>query len=173
MMFWMLMAVVILLSTLLQAQLPGITIFGGMRLPILCCVVLYYALNHRSSAGLVSGFSAGLLMDVLSMVPLGYSILIFVLMALAAGRYRKLVLPEAPVTAAFFGGLAGFLYPALLYGLLARESLQGVHPLMAAIRIAGGCITGAVSAPLVFLLLSRLHRALNLADKEEQNRVNA
>lgn len=173
MMFWTLMAMVLLAGTLLQSLMPGAPFFGGIRWPVLCCVSLYYALNHRGAAGVASGFAAGFLIDTLSLVPLGFSVLLFCGMAWAVGCCRKLVLPEALVTSAFFGGLAGLLYPALLYGLLLRGGLQGCQPMVAVARIAGGGVTGAVTAPVVFLVLSRLHKALNLDDKEEDGRVNA
>jgi len=173
MMFWGLMAMALLAGTLLQSQIPGIPFFGGIRWPVLCSVSLYYALNHRGSAGVLSGFAAGFLVDALSLVPLGFTVLLFSVMAWGAGCCRKLVLPEAVVTSAFFGGLAGFLYPALLYVLLLRGGYAGCHPIVAAARVAGGGVTGAVTAPVVFLVLSRLHKALNLDDKEDDGRVNA
>ena len=172
MMFWMLMTMAVLAGTLLQTQVPGIVFLGGIRWPVLCSVVLYYALNHRGGAGLACGFAAGLLVDSLSLVPLGFSVLLFTLMAWAAGRCRKLVLPEASVTAAFFGGLAGLVYSSLLYVVLLRGGLQGCHPFFVAARITGGVVTGALTAPLVFLVMSRLHKALNLDDKEDHGRVS-
>ncbi len=173
MMFWILMTLVLLVATLLQAHLPGVVFLGGARWPVLGCVVLYYALNHRRPAGLTAGLVAGLLMDMLSLVPAGYSVLLFCVMAMVAGHYRRLVLPEAAVTAAFFGGLSGLLYAALLYGLLAQAGLQGCPPVLALARVLGGAITGALAAPVVFLVMLRLHRALDLDDKEEHSRVNA
>jgi len=173
MIFWTLMVLALLMATLLQAQLPGVVFFGGARFPVLCSVVLYYALNHRRAAGLVCGLAAGLLMDMLSLVPAGYSVFLFCVMAMVAGRYRQLVLPEATVTAAFFGGLSGLLYAALLYGLLANGGLQGCPPVLVVARLVGAAVTGGLTAPAVFLVMSRLHRALDLEDKEEQGRVNA
>lgn len=173
MIFWILMALMLLLATLLQAHLPGVVFLGGARWPILCAVVLYYALNHRRTAGLVAGLVAGLLMDMLSLVPAGFSVLLFCVMAMVAGRYRRLVLPEAAVTAAFFGGVSGLLYAALLYGVLAPGGLQGCPPVLALARVVGGALTGALAAPVVFLVLARLHRGLDVDDKEEQSRVNA
>lgn len=173
MMFWILMTLALLIATLLQAQLPGVVFLGGARWPVLCCVVLYYALNHRRTAGLTAGLVAGLLMDMLSLVPAGFSVLLFCVMAMVAGRYRRLVLTEAAVTAAFFGGLSGLLYAALLYGLLAQGGLRGCPPVLALARLVGGVLTGGLAAPAVFLVMSRLHRALDIDDKEEQRHVNA
>ncbi len=173
MMFWMLMTLVLLSALLLQAQLPGIALLGGARWPVLSCVVLYYALNHRRTAGLMAGLAGGLLLDMLSFVPAGYSVLVFCVMAMVAGRYRRLVLPEASVTAAFFGALSGLLYSALLYALLATGGLRGCPPVLVLARILGSLLMGGVTGPVVFLVLSGLHRGLNLEDKEEQGRVNA
>lgn len=173
MMFWILMSLVLVMATLLQAHLPGVVYLGGARWPILCAVVLYYALNHRRTAGLVAGLAAGLLLDMLSLVPAGYSVLFFCVMAMVAGRYRRLVLPEAAVTAAFFGGVSGLLYAALLYGVLAQGGLQGGAPVLVLARVMGGALTGALAAPVVFLVMARLHRGLDIEDKEEHSHVNA
>lgn len=171
-MFWILMIMAILTGTLLQIQVPGVVFLGGARWPVLCSVVLYYALNHRGVAGVVSGFTAGLLIDTLSMTPLGFSVLLFCIIAWLAGRCRKLVLPEATVTAAFFGGLAGLVYASLLYLLLLRGGLQACSPFIVAARIAGGGVLGALTAPVTFLVLSYLHKALNLDEQEDNGRVN-
>jgi hypothetical protein len=56
--------------------------------------------------------------------------------------------------------------------VLLRGGLQGCHPFFVAARIAGGVVTGALTAPLVFLVMSRLHKALNLDDKEDHGRVS-
>lgn len=173
MMFWMLMTLVLLSAMLLQAQLPGIALLGGARWPVLSCVVLYYALNHRRTAGLVAALVAGLLLDMLSLVPAGYSVFMFGVMAMVAGRYRRLVLPEAAVTAAFFGALSGLFYATFLYGVLANGGLQGCPPVLVLARILGGLLMGGVTGPVVFLVMSGLHRELNLEDKEDQGRVNA
>lgn len=173
MMFWILMSQVLLAATLLQAHLPGVAVFGGARWPVLGCVVLYYALNHRPRAGLVAGLAAGVLLDMLSRVPVGYSIFVFCTTAMIAGRYRRLVLTEAAVTATFFGALSGLLYGSLLVVFLAHGRLAGSPPLLVAARLLGGGVLGGATAPLVFVVLTRLHRALDLEDKEEQSRVNA
>lgn len=172
-MFWLLMGMAILTGALLQAHLPGIVFFGGIRPPVLCGIVLYYALNHRGSAGVISAFLAGLVLDTLSFVPLGYSVLLYCVMAFVVGRYRKLVLPEAMITAAFFGGLAGLLYPTVIFGLLIREGMAADHLISVIARIVGNGLLGMVTTPVVILIMSRLHKALSLADKEEDGRVNA
>jgi len=173
MMFWMLMTLVLLSAMLLQAHMPGIALLGGARWPVLPCVVLFYALNHRRTAGLIAGLVAGLLLDMLSMVPAGFSVFVFCMMAMVAGRYRRLLLPEATVTAAFFGALSGLIYAVLLYGLLANGSLQGCPPVLVLARLVGAFLMGGVTGPVVFLVMSGLHRGLNLDDKEDQGRVNA
>jgi len=173
MMFGMLMGISMLVALLLQAHLPGITLLGGARWPVLCSLVLYYALNHHGVAGAVCAFACGLLIDSLSLVPLGYSGLLLCLMALSAGACRKHVLPEAMVTASVFGGLGAGLYALVLYAMLANQGVQGVSLGVVVARIAGSGVLGAITAPPVFFVLARLHRALELGDKEAQHRVNA
>ncbi len=173
MMLGLLMVLSLLLGTLLQAHLPGISLLGGIRWPVLLGIVLYYALNHRGVAGVLCALGAGLLMDCLSFVPIGYSVLFFCLTAWLADRCRQWVLPDAVVTSMFFGGLSNLLYAIFLYILLLRNGSHHGLLLTGLLRILGSGLLGVLTVPLVSLLLTRLHKDLNLSDKEENAPVGA
>ncbi len=172
-MFGLLMALSLLMGTLLQAHLPGISLLGGIRWPILISIVLYYALNHRGVAGALCALGAGLLMDCLSFVPIGFSVLFFCLAAWLSDRCRQWVLPDAVVTSMFFGGLSNLLYAMFLYILLLRNGTHYGLILTGILRIFGSGLLGALTAPVVFFVLSRLHKSLDLGDKEENAPVEA
>ena len=166
MLFWILLLLSVLSAVLTQALLPGPPVLGGARFPVLLGVVLYYALNHKPWIVIIVAFTAGLLQDGLSMVPLGYSALLFCGAAMIAGRYRKLVLSEAAVTAAFFGGVTNLLVALVLYLLLRQGGGIVCSGGMAALRIVGCGLLGVATVPAVFVLMTQLHRSLDLVEEE-------
>jgi len=167
MLFWILMMMAMLVATLGQAMLPGWPLLGYARFPLLLGVVLYYALNHKLWIVILVAFVAGLLQDGLSLVPLGYSALLFCGVAVVAGRYRRLVLSEAFVTAAFFGGIASLVVTLFIFILLRRADAIACSALQAALRIVGSGFLGMLTVPVVFLLMTHLHRALELVGEED------
>ncbi len=166
MLFWMLFCLSMLAAVLTQALLPGLAFLGGARFPVLLGIVLYYALNHRPWIVIIVAFVAGMFQDGLSLVPLGYSALLFCSAALVAGRYRQLVLSEAAVTAAFFGGVTNLVVALILYLLLSRNGVIACSGTAATVRIVGSGILGAVTVPAVFLIMTGLHRSLDLQEEE-------
>jgi rod shape-determining protein MreD len=169
MLFWMLMIIAVLGATLAQALLPGWAVFGQARFPVLLGLVLYYALNHKSWIVILVAFVAGILQDGLSLVPLGYSALLFCVVATVAGRYRRLVLSEAVVTAAFFGGVCSLVMALLLYLLLNQAGTIACSGSLALLRVLGSGILGTITVPAVFLIMTHLHHELELAGEEDSD----
>jgi rod shape-determining protein MreD len=167
MLFWMLMIIAVLGATLAQALLPGWAMFGQARFPVLLGLVLYYALNHKSWIVILVAFVAGMLQDGLSLVPLGYSALLFCVVASVAGRYRRLVLSEAVVTAAFFGGISSLLMTLFLFLLLNHSGTISCSGSLAFLRIVGSGILGTITVPAVFLIMTHLHHELELSGEED------
>lgn len=173
MIFSMLMVVSLLGGTLLQAFLPGFRFLAGARWPFLCSVVLYYALNHRGGRSLICAFIAGVLMDALSMVPFGWITLFFILLVLVTGAFRESLQPDAWITSIFFGAVSGLLFTLFIYVLLLRTDWRAGRHGYAMVRVVGGMLTGAVTAAVVIPLLARLHKALDIDDRPDEERVNA
>ena len=169
MLFWMLMIIAVLGATLAQALLPGWAMFGQARFPVLLGLVLYYALNHKSWIVILVAFVAGILQDGLSLVPLGYSALLFCVVATVAGRYRRLVLSEAVVTAAFFGGVSSLVMALLLYLLLNQAGTIACSGSLALLRVLGSGVLGTITVPAVFLIMTHLHHELELAGEEDSD----
>jgi rod shape-determining protein MreD len=165
--FSILMFMVMLGATLLQSMLPGWAVLGHARFPILLGVVLYYALNHEASVAVIAAFSAGILQDSMSFVPLGYSAFLLCIVALIAGHYRGLVLSDAIITALFFGGIAGTSVTFALYLLLRMGDFLSCSASTAALHIFGSGILSVITVPTVFLLMTLMHKALGLRDKED------
>jgi rod shape-determining protein MreD len=166
MLFWILMVLMMLVATMTQAMVPGVALFAHARFPVLLGLVLYYALNHKRVVVIVVAFTAGMLQDGLSMVPLGYSALLFCGVAVVAGRYRRFVLSEAAVTAAFFGGIASLVVSLALYLLLKQAGAIACSGTVALLRIVGNGVLGLVAVPVVFVIMTQLHRSLELIEEE-------
>jgi rod shape-determining protein MreD len=73
---WFLMIIVVLVSAALQVMIPAVVTLGHAKCPILLSVVLYYALHQDSTEMFVAAFLAGLVQDLLSIPPPGYSCLV-------------------------------------------------------------------------------------------------
>jgi rod shape-determining protein MreD len=165
--FAMVMILVVPGAALLQSFLPGWPLLAHARFPVLLAVTLYYALNYKPWVAMIAAFWAGLIQDSLSFVPLGYSSMLFCMVGLIAGRYRKKVLSDAVITAIFFGGIATLGVTLLLYLLLKINNLVACSGTTAALRIFSSGILGLVTAPAVFLVLTVVHRGLDLIERED------
>ncbi len=163
------MVMVMIGATLLQALLPGFAVLGHARFPVLLGVVLYYALHHKLWIVIAAAFTAGMLQDGLGFVPLGYSSILFCIVALVAARYRQLVLSDAAITAIFFGGIASFMVSFALYLLLKTGGYISCSGTTALVRILGSGLLGTITVPVVFICMKHLYLALDLQEKEDSN----
>lgn len=166
-MSWIIMFILFLSTALLQSALPGFRIFAQARFPFLLSFVLFYALTRKGAIVLFAAFLAGLLQDSLSIAPLGYSAFLFSVAALIATRFRNLVVPDSPVTAAFFGGVASVLVSAFLYFLFARAELVSCGLGIGLVRVLGTGLMGMICTPFVFYVANELHRCIDVSDKRE------
>jgi rod shape-determining protein MreD len=152
------MALLLLAGALLQVLGPAPALLGGGKVPALLAVVLYYALHRGPSTVMAAAFAAGLLQDLLSPMPLGYSCAVFGLVAWLGSRFRSLVLTESMLTAAFFGLVGGLLATLAQAVLLARAGLLGWPLERVLMRAAGAGVLAAIVTPPVFRLAQRLDR---------------
>ncbi|MDP2989436.1 MAG: hypothetical protein Q8O57_02595, partial [Kiritimatiellota bacterium] len=91
MMNLVIMAVALLIGAVVQQVLPGLTLLGQAKAPLVLSVVLYYAL-HRSLALLVTAaIAGGVLCDSLEALPMGYSTTVFCVLGIVAWFYRDVV----------------------------------------------------------------------------------
>ena len=164
---WVVMIMVLMAGGLLQSQLPGYAVLGQVKFPFLLAIVLYYALNWDVAVMLVAAVLAGLLQDLLSPIPLGYSAFCFCVVGWIANRWRKLVMTESVITPMFFGGLAAMAVTLSLYVFLVRGDFIGSAVGLLILRMIGAGLLGVISTPLIFLAAGRLDRLVgNVEDKE-------
>jgi len=160
MMNLIIMAVALLIGAVAQQVLPGLTLLGQAKAPLVLSVVLYYAL-HRSLALLVTAaIAGGLLCDSLEALPMGYSSAVFCMLGIVAWLHRDVVFSARGVTHMVFGLLAGLGLTFGLYGLLliSEESLREVSCFWIALKAIGTALLGMILAPIVFAVLERFDR---------------
>ncbi|MBL7077488.1 MAG: rod shape-determining protein MreD [Kiritimatiellae bacterium] len=145
------MVVLMIIGAGLQVLFPALPFLGQAKPPFLLAIVLYYALNRTPGTVLLAGLVAGLLHDLLTEVPLGYSSIVFVLVGVVAGRFRNLVLPDSRVTAGFFGMMGSLAAQVLLYAMLVRIDAVWWPFGRLTVRLLWGALLAAVVTPLTFI----------------------
>ena len=160
MMNLVIMAVALLIGAVVQQVLPGLTLLGQAKAPLVLSVVLYYAL-HRSPALMVTAaIAGGVLCDSLEALPMGYSAAVFCVLGIGAELYRDVVFSARGVTHMVFGLLAGLGLTFGLYAMLliSEASLREAALGWIALKAVGTALLGMILAPLVFAALERLDR---------------
>ncbi len=174
-MFWLLLVQALVGALLLQLQLPVLA-WGGVagRLPMVSAVVLFYVLTQRPAAGFLVVLAGGFAVDGVSLAPPGSSLLLYTLAFFVADRYRKLIVPDASITAVVFGALTGVGGVLLQAGLLWQAGAIRIQPVVLLFRVLYAFVAGGLVTPVVFALLQAMHRSLDLVCQEEEaGRVNS
>lgn len=124
------------------------------RFPCLMAVTLHAATHPRSAMWVWVAWGAGFLQDVLSPLPLGYSMVAFLGIALLIRGVQRAVVTESAVTRMLMGAGSNALAALLLSGLLARRGLLpggGAETLRRAVSQA---CAGLLCTPLLMWLLT-------------------
>lgn len=160
MMNFIIMVVALLIGAVAQQVLPGLTLLGQAKAPIVLCIVLYYALHRSLALLLIAAIAGGVLCDCLEALPLGYSSAVFSVLGIVAWLCHDVVFSARGVTHMVFGLLAGLGLTFGLYGLLlvSEESMREAAWLWVALKAAGTALLGMILAPIVFAVLERLDR---------------
>ena len=169
-MTFVVMVLFLLAGAAVQTLVPSPAVLGQARVPVLLCIVLYYALTHEMHVTLAAGLLAGFIQDALSPVPLGYSVWCFWIAGALVSRFRRVVLSESPAAQMFFGGVVGAL-TAMLFGVLLSVTGQVRWPVVRVlVKVAGSGILGALCAPPVFGLGGWLDRLVgNIQARESMD----
>ena len=164
---WISMAFILISAAVAQLLLPACAFLGHTKFPLLLSVVLYYALCHEVQVMLTAAFFAGFLHDVLSPIPLGYSVVCFCVAGWIASRFRKLVLTEFPMTSVLFGAVGGAITTLGFYILLIKDGLVVCPAGWVVLKTAGAGILGIICAPAVFFLAGSFDRLLHNIEVKE------
>lgn len=143
-----------------QTLLPPWAFIGSLEWPVLTGLLIYISLRARRGQVVYAALLASLLYDALSPAPLGIALPFFVLLGVGLYTLREELFSDQIVTYSVLG-LLSVLFKTIYFAVVL--SVFGVRPLQVgavAIRIAGGFILGALTAPLVYLSISALHHLL-------------
>lgn len=159
--------VAVVLGAVLQATLPALSAAGGVQVPFMVGIVIYYALTRDLAILLTAAIVAGLIVDAMGLMPLGYTSFCYVLVGLAAQRYRETVVVRQWTTHVLFGALANGAVALMLSLMLGLSNVSDIGAGRALARILGAIIAGAVVVPFVFRFIAYLDRMVGNVPLEE------
>ena len=152
--FWL------LVGGTLQGVMPAWQHMGQPAFPILLGVVIYAATNKKTGYFLLAALIAGVLEDSLSLVPLGSSVLAFLVAGWLALRLRTHFFADKASHAAWFGALCAAVATGAMALLLRGQGLLALPPRDVLWRMAGSALLGLVVMPVLFALMRGLERRL-------------
>lgn len=163
------MIFLLLVGGLLQSLMPAMAWIGLTKPPFLLAVALYFALVHTRGMALAAAILAGIIQDSLSLFPIGYSSLCFVVFAAVLTRTRETLFRDSFVTLAILGGLLSAVATLMLYLMLRINTLPVNLPLWwVGLKMGGSALLGLVVAPMVWWLASGLERHIGVVAQEER-----
>jgi rod shape-determining protein MreD len=152
---------VIVAGVVAQLLTPGVACLAGAKVPYLLAIVVYYALTRPWSSSLMIAFWCGMLVDVLSPIPLGFSAAMYAVVALGVGCFRNLVFDDTMITPAFFGGVSSFLVTIALYILLVNwGDYAAPSTAWIVIKIIATAAIGSLITPVVFVVARSMDHVL-------------
>lgn len=156
----------LLVAALVQAVVPTTGWTGWAPAPVMCGLVVYYALVRPRGQVLEVALLAGLVEDGLSQTPLGTSSFAYAVAGLVIERYREDVVVRQWTTHIVFGALTNLAVTVFALAMLLKDGLIEPPALHAALRLAGAFILGGAVTPIVFQLMEGLDDTLGLTEAE-------
>jgi rod shape-determining protein MreD len=163
------MIFLLLAGGLFQSLMPATAWMGLSKPPVLLAVALYYALVHSRGMALTAAIFAGIMQDSMSLFPVGYSSLCFVVFVWVVWSVRETLFRDSLVTVAIVGGVLSALTTLCLY-LMLRVNALDVHlpAWWVAVKMGGSALLGLATAPVVWWLASGLEQHVGLTVGEER-----
>jgi rod shape-determining protein MreD len=163
------MIFLLLVGGLLQSLIPATPVLGLSKPPFLMGVALYYALAHTRGTAVIAAILAGIMQDSLSLLPIGYSALCFVVIGIGLAETREKLFGDSLVTVAILGAGLGALTTLALYLMLDLNSLVEAIPIWwVLLKMGGAALLGLWVAPLVCLVATTLERQVGLTYMDEK-----
>lgn len=161
------MGIVVLLLALLmacvaQGALPCVDALGGAKWPILSSVAMYYALFHDRGYMVAAAAIAGVMVDSLSFMPFGVSLLLYLGTCAVVRRVREWVNAESLGIACVLGGAASFCLTLVSGWWLVRRGLVGLPGGAVWGKALGTGVLGCIAMPLVAFAVRWLDRAAGI-----------
>ena len=157
------MIVSLCLCAILQAILPPWLAMGQAKAPLLLAGVVYYALTRGTRQMAEAALLGGILQDSLGPIPLGFSVLAFLGVAVLVNQFQERIFAESVLTHVIAGMAAPVLVSMCLYVLLVSGGYRAGVPFSFVMSKAlGMSILGMGAFPMVFLLIRGLDDRLGV-----------
>jgi len=153
----LLMVVSLCVCAMAQAVIPAWNSLGMAKAPLLLAGVLYYALSRDNFQVVESAVLAGILQDSLGPIPLGFSVIAFLSVALLVNTFRDRVFAESAFAQIMLGAAASTLVSLLLFLLLVGggyRSQVGMGFVLG--KSLGMALIGIIAFPLMCRILHGL-----------------
>lgn len=151
---------ILILGALFQQFLPGWTLFGGIKPPVLAALALHYALRRNRNEMWLAVFSAALLHDSLEPGPYGPALIAFPVMGVAAHRIRNEIFADGLVTQLAFGAVMGLFTTFATLLLYALTGQRPTHAGTMLLRLFGSIWLGMATFPIVCRSINKLEASL-------------
>lgn len=163
------MIFLLLVGGLLQSLAPTSSLLGLSKPPFLMAVALYYALAHPRVTAIIAAILAGIIQDSMSLLPVGYSALCFVVFGVILAETREKLFGDSLFTVAVLGAGLAALTTMGLYLMLSLNSLVDSLPFWwVTLKMGGSALLGLCVAPLVWWLAAMLERHVGLTYEGER-----
>ena len=157
------MLIMFSIAACLEEFLPGVP----LKMPFICGVPVYYALQREFPLAGFAALAAGIAHDALCGVPVGATSLLVLAFAVAAVALRDVILNDSALTAAMSGAAIGGMQ-CLLQRAVLWTSFAGRGFAWLAFATATSALAGGIAATLFFMRGRKLDRmAMNVKPGKE------
>ena len=154
------MLLTLALGALLQQVLPGSSLCGGIKPPIVAAIALHYALRSEKKEMWLAILFAAILQDGLDLGSFGPSLLSFPAIGLVAYRIRNEIFADGLVTQLVLGALAGLFTTVVALMVYSATGQREAHPLIAIVRLISSTGLGAFTLPLASRTITQIETSL-------------
>lgn len=154
------MLLTIAFGALLQQLLPGWSLCGGIKPPVVAAIALHFALRSEKKEMWLAVLFAAILQDGLDLGSFGPALLAFPAVGLLAYRIRNEIFADGLVSQLVLGALLGFLtafVTLLVYSATGQRTVPLVPVLVRLICSTG---LGMATLPLVSRSITRIETSL-------------
>jgi rod shape-determining protein MreD len=150
----------LLAGATVQSLLPSWALIGSLEWPVLTALLITITLRASRSRLMYAALLAGLLYDSFSPAPLGSSMPFFLLLGGGLYALRDELFADQVVSYIVLGLLAVLLKTVYFAAVYSGGGLRPLQPGLLTVRLVGGFLLGALTAPLGYLAVSALRHAL-------------
>jgi len=153
--------VMLLCAIVLQIAMPTVGYLASAQIPFLLAAVLYYALTRNRGTMMLIACTAGLVLDSLSTMPLGYTSAGFCLVAFLSSLFRSLVYEDSLLTPIVFVAAGGAAVTLLSFALIRTGLDQQGWPIgWVLLKALGTAMMAVIVTPIVFFSARSLDTVL-------------